>query len=269
MAPVLTPAAGLLRSRWRRRIVGRAADRAATLSGMRLLVLAPHPDDETFGCGALIARAAAAGQPVTVVVATDGARSATSDTLGPEDLVALRRTELRAACERLGVTELVELGYRDGTLDDRGTALAADVAAAVARHRPEAVLVPCAQDHHPDHRALHVAAVAAVRGSPRPPLLLAYPVWAWHAAPLFLGTGNRRALPGLWLWAARQYASVRWWRVPTDGHLERKRAAVAAYASQISNYTGEPGWSFLPPSFVAAFLGGDEVFLPVDVAGSH
>ena len=57
--------------------------------------------------------------------------------------------------------------------------------------------------------------------------------------------------------------------MPADGHLERERAAVAAYASQISNYTGEPGWSFLPPAFVAAFLGSDEVFLPVDVAGNH
>lgn len=244
---------------WRRRLTGRAIDATAAVTGRRLLVLAPHPDDETFGCGALIARAVAAGDPVTVVVATDGSRSATSRRFGPDEIAALRRDELRTACGQLGVRAdtIIELGYGDGTLAERLTELTADVSNLVKDLRPDIVLVPCGQDQHPDHRALHDAAVTAVDGA----VLLAYPIWAWHAAPIFLDARVTARLP-LWAWSLRQAAVGRWWRVPAGPHLDQKRSAIDAYASQVSNYTGEADWSYLPPEFVAAFLASDELFLP-------
>jgi hypothetical protein len=60
------------RTGWRRLSVRRSRDGEHLLDGRRLLVVSPHPDDETFGCGAAIARAATTGAGVTVVVATDG-----------------------------------------------------------------------------------------------------------------------------------------------------------------------------------------------------
>ena len=77
--------------RWRRRLAAGACDATDALAGRSLMVLAPHPDDETFGCGALIARARAAGSTVTVVIATDGSRCTSSARLGPAEIVALRR----------------------------------------------------------------------------------------------------------------------------------------------------------------------------------
>src|SRR2546429_4842091 len=143
------------------------------------MVLAPHPDDETLGCGATVSRTTAAGVPVTVVVATDGRRSTTSAVVDPDQLAELRSAELRRACRLLGVPldDVVQLGYQDGTLADRVPSLTRSLATALAERRPQVLLVPCAQDDHPDHRALHEAAVRAageVAGAD-PPLLLAYP----------------------------------------------------------------------------------------------
>ncbi|MDR7327419.1 MULTISPECIES: PIG-L deacetylase family protein [Catenuloplanes] len=238
-------------TRWRRRVAARAADATDTLTGRALMVLAPHPDDETFGCGALIARARANGDPVTVVVATDGARSTTSARLSATGLARLRTGELHAACTELGVTDVVQLGFPDGTLTANRDALTARLGALFEDRRPGHVLLPCREDAHPDHRALHHAGLAA-----GPVRAFAYPVWAWFEAPVFpAAAAADRAR--LWAWAA---ARSGWLRVPAGPFLDAKRQAIAAYASQTTNLTGEPGWSHLDPRFVAAFLGPHELF---------
>jgi LmbE family N-acetylglucosaminyl deacetylase len=249
-------------ARWRAGLAAHATDARPMLAGRTLMVLAPHADDETFGCGALIARARAAGTAVTVVVATDGARCATSAHLGPEDIAALRRGELRDACGRLGVptSQIIELGYGDGTLTDHRAAVTERLAELIAARRPDVVLAPCPQDQHPDHRALHDAATAVPLAGAQ--LLLGYPVWTWYSAPFFL-EAPPYAWPALWWWAARQRRSRAWLRVPTAIHLAAKRRAVDAYVSQTTNLTGEPGWSYLPERFVAMFLGPDELFVPL------
>ena len=264
--------------RWRRRLTGRATDATAEVTGRSLLVLAPHPDDETFGCGALMARARAAGDTVTVVVVTDGSRCAASDRLAPAEIAALRQVELRTACGHLGVgpDDTIMLGYDDGTLSSRLPQLTSAVAGLVERLCPDVVLVTCDQDQHPDHRALHEAAVTALRTVAAAPTLLGYPVWTWYSAPFFLEAPTAVRLR-LWWWAAGQVlrsgspggrAMAGWWRVPTGPYLAAKRSAVGAHVSQITDYTGEPGWSFLPPRFVALFLGADELFLPLAAAGT-
>jgi LmbE family N-acetylglucosaminyl deacetylase len=238
---------------WRQSVTGRAADITGTLAGRSLMVLAPHPDDETFGCGALIARARAAGTAVTVVVATDGARSTTSARVSPAGLARLRDNELHAACAELGVTDIVRLGFPDGELTRYRDALSTRLRVLYRDRRPDRVLLPCPQDGHPDHRALHHAGLAA-----EPARALSYPVWAWYSAPLFAAATHRER-PRLWAWAA---ARSGWLRVPTGPYLAAKRHAIAAYPSQTTNLTGEPGWSHLDPRFVATFLGPHEVFRP-------
>src|SRR5947208_7699287 len=77
------------------------------LRGERLLVLAPHPDDEVIGCGGLLALHLAEGRKVHVVVATDGAQAG--------DAVQ-RRSESRAAVALLGDATIEFLGYPDREL---------------------------------------------------------------------------------------------------------------------------------------------------------
>ena len=185
-------AAGRLADRWRGRLTARATDARPVIAGRGLLVVAPHPDDETFGCGALIARARAAGADVTVVVASDGARSTVTAKFGPAELAALRSAELREACRRLDVPDVLELGHPDGSLAGRAE-LADELAGLIADRRPGVVLTPCAQDPHADHLAVHRATVAALARVPGDPLLLGYPVWAWHAGPFFLAAPRRSA----------------------------------------------------------------------------
>lgn len=254
-------AADSLADRWRGRVTTRAADATATIAGRGLLVVAPHPDDETFGCGALIARARAAGADVTVVVASDGARCTATGKFGPAELAALRSAEVHEACRRLGVTDVLELGHPDGALTGRSE-LAGQLADLIASRRPGVVLTPCAQDLHGDHLATHRATVAALARVPGHPLLLGYPVWAWHAGPFFRAAppGQRLALRR---WAARQLWSGSWWRIPADEYGSQKQHAVMAYRSQTTNLTGEPGWSYLPPDFVRNLVGPYELFLPV------
>jgi LmbE family N-acetylglucosaminyl deacetylase len=229
----------------------------------RLTVLAAHPDDETLGCGALIARSRRAGVPVRVVVATDGRHSTRSELLPPERLAALRSVELRSACAQLGVPEheIVELGFPDGALPERRDALAGRLAELLSEQPPDLLLVPCARDVHPDHEELHRAAVRAAAGLDPAPTVLAYPIWSW-ASPV-AGPGVRRRLARLG-WTARQLVGgTRWLRVPAGEHLAGKQAALDRYVSQTRNLTGEPGWSLLPAADRDLFLQPDELFLPV------
>ena len=66
------------------------------------LVVAPHPDDETLGCGGSIAARAANGQRVVVAILTDGEAAATMRASAPDELAALRREEALLAASRLG-----------------------------------------------------------------------------------------------------------------------------------------------------------------------
>jgi LmbE family N-acetylglucosaminyl deacetylase len=74
------------------------------VTGGRALILAPHPDDESLGCGGLIAAACEAGQPPIVVILTDGAGSHPHSRRFPPDILrATREAETLAALACLGL----------------------------------------------------------------------------------------------------------------------------------------------------------------------
>lgn len=76
----------------------------ALLGSRGLVVVAPHPDDESLGCGGLIAAARASGRPVHLVVVSDGCGSHTQSRLyPPEKLRALREAETQRAGAVLGL----------------------------------------------------------------------------------------------------------------------------------------------------------------------
>ncbi|MBI3298071.1 MAG: PIG-L family deacetylase [Elusimicrobia bacterium] len=128
-----------------------------------LLVLASHPDDESLGCGGVVAAHCRAGRRAVVAFATDGGAGSPARLRGPR-LAELRRAEARAACRVLGA-ECEFWGLPDGRLA-RAVGLRARVAEALARLRPAAVLAPGADDPHPDHRAL-ARALARAEGRRR------------------------------------------------------------------------------------------------------
>src|SRR5690606_22301286 len=110
-----------MRSASRLLIRGRARERTAQAAGRSALVISPHPDDETLGCGATIARKLAAGARVTVLMLTDGRHSHRVSALSPDELARVRRAEAREAMRRLGLPEdgLRWAGLIDGAVAGR------------------------------------------------------------------------------------------------------------------------------------------------------
>lgn len=261
---------------WRRTLLNKAVDATGLVNGRRLMVLAPHPDDETLGCGAVIARARAAGAHVVVVVVTDGRHSSPSTIVEPQLLARMRTAELYLACRILGVSDenVIQLDHEDGTLSGCIPQLADELAMLLAEQRPETVFVTCAEDTHSDHQALHQALRLALRRSAVPagvgrsslPAVLAYPVWAWMSGPWFLEADRERWLR-LLAWAMRQLCATGWVAVRCGEHLQVKMAAIEAYVSQTTNLIGEPSWSYLPAESVSLFHQPSEIFLRVPAGG--
>jgi LmbE family N-acetylglucosaminyl deacetylase len=161
----------------------------ATATPARTLVFVhAHPDDEALLTAGTMARAAAEGQRVVLVVATDGAAGLASShhSVGEGGLAARRAAELDESCRALGVHRLVRLGYADSGLHgdeeqvDGGPAPlcrvpveeSAAVLAAILVEEDADVLVtydPNGGYGHPDHIRVHELGVRAaqIAGTPR------------------------------------------------------------------------------------------------------
>jgi LmbE family N-acetylglucosaminyl deacetylase len=135
---------------------------------LKLMCVLAHPDDESFGMGGMLAHSAAEGVATYLVTATGGELGWSGDPAdnpGPAALRELRRHELGAAAEVLGIREVSFLGYQDGELDqaEPGTAIA-QIAAHIRRVRPQVVVTfdPFGVYGHPDHIAISQLTTAAV-----------------------------------------------------------------------------------------------------------
>lgn len=135
----------------------------------RVLVVAPHADDEVFGCGGMLALHGRRGDAVRVVILTDGAAG---DPGGHEaDLAKVRRAESLAAGAVLCAAEHRFLGLPDGGLSEAAE-LEERLAAELADFAPELVYGPSPQEQHPDHRAASRALLAALSAGPKRRVLL-------------------------------------------------------------------------------------------------
>ncbi|RJE79126.1 PIG-L deacetylase family protein [Paracoccus sp. JM45] len=148
---------------------------ADLLQNRPLTILAPHPDDETLGCGALLFDAAQMGTACQVICATDGAAShPASRSWFPARIARERECELRAACEVLAPNAAVEwLGHPDCHAP-RDAASAEQVAAMIP---PNALLLASwCKDPHIDHESC--AELALLIAGMRPDVELQfYPIW--------------------------------------------------------------------------------------------
>jgi len=218
-----------------------------------IVIIAPHPDDETLGCGGLIALLASQDAAVHVIILTDGEAShvghpaLTAAQVGPA-----RRQEARAALTILGGPALAQsavfLGLPDGRLDRLSpTEIATLHTALVETFRqvqPAAVFAPYRHGGSSEHTAASdfTRAACAIAGVSA---LLEYPIWAWW--------NPFRLLPQFRL-AAKNF------RLPLDSQLRAlKRTALACHRTQVDP---TPPWlnPLLPSAITRACLSRREFF---------
>ncbi|MBV1823987.1 PIG-L deacetylase family protein [Komagataeibacter oboediens] len=215
-----------------------------------VMVLAPHPDDESLGCGGLIAACCAAGMPPVVVIMTDGAASHPNSRQWPAPrLRAKRQQEARNAVACLGLPpdRLVFLGLPDAAAPHDGPVFA-DMATRLA-HLATArdcttLLVPWRADPHCDHEAAWKMGVAVQRlcGA----MLLAYPVWGW-------------LLPDE---MDLDHAPPRGLRLDITAHRATKARAIGMHESQYGGLiTDDPDGFHLPDRLLDALVTDYEVFV--------
>jgi LmbE family N-acetylglucosaminyl deacetylase len=135
---------------------------ASRLEAKKVLVLAPHPDDEVFGCGGALADLLARGAEVEVLLVTDGAALA-GDESARRGVTSRRAEESRVALALLGGGTVHEGGLPDRGLGARPAELEALLSAWIARTSPDLVFAPSPVETHPDHRAVAYALFAVAR----------------------------------------------------------------------------------------------------------
>jgi LmbE family N-acetylglucosaminyl deacetylase len=205
-----------------------------------------HPDDEALFTGGTLARCAAEGHRVVLVVATAGERGLAAD---PSGLRERRRAELAAAAAALGVSRTVELGYGDSGFDEPpdpppGSFCAVPVDAAAERlaavlGEERADVLTVYDGHggygHRDHVRVHDVGLAAARLARTPVVLqatvdrraLLRAVRLLHAVGVRPGGMSPQRLAGAYAGPEQitHRVDVRRWR-------RAKQAALAAHASQ-------------------------------------
>ncbi len=140
------------------------------------LAVYAHPDDPEVGCGGTLARWAAAGSRIHVVICTSGDKGAAAEGIDAADLVAVRASEITGACAALGVAGHTLLEHSDGEVEP--VRLRRQVVALVRRLRPEVVLCPDPTAvffgqhyfNHRDHRDVGWATMDALSPDARSPL---------------------------------------------------------------------------------------------------
>jgi LmbE family N-acetylglucosaminyl deacetylase len=227
----------------------RARPVPALSPGSVLLVVAPHPDDESLGCGRLIAAYGESSVTVHLAWLTDG--DASHSDIDPVELARRRRTEAAAAADVLGVppARRHQFGAPDGDLPalspDQREVLIARLAALMTALQPAEVYVTSACDGSTEHAAAHALVVAGIARVNPPPRLRTYLVWAhW----------NVRALVRIAFGPGPVY-----WR-PDPAHNDRRRAAIAAHRTQTRPFP--PATTpLLSSHFLACFPSDGEIFL--------
>lgn len=216
-----------------------------------VLVLAPHPDDETLGCGVAIMDALAAGRDVTVALLTDGGAShPRSREFPPPKLAALRRGEFDAALDalRVGAGGPARLSARAFDLPDTGLDEAARAdSSIVAQLRSLAEAIGAKTlwstwrgDPHCDHKA---AAALADRLTDGTMVRADYAVWG-----RFGDAGSALRVDDIRAIAARRTSA--------------KRRAMACYRSQLTTLVpDDPSGFVMPTALSEHFAESDELFI--------
>jgi LmbE family N-acetylglucosaminyl deacetylase len=230
-----------------------------------VLVVAPHPDDETLGCGGTIALLRSLGCEVYTLVISDGTRSHPRSRKYPETaLRTLREQETIAGLSILGVEpqSVTFLRLQDGavpTPSEAGFSAAVDRCCTYLNQLSfnplswqslQLILLPWRADPHPDHRASWQLIQTVLTELAITPRQLEYPIWDWDV--------QQR---GKALAKGQDEGAFVGWRIDISAVLAEKRQAIAQYRSQVTDLIDDDPQGFrLVPEMIANFTRPWEIF---------
>ncbi|HEA29186.1 MAG TPA: methyltransferase domain-containing protein [Leeuwenhoekiella sp.] len=217
------------------------------------LVLAPHPDDESLGCGGMLALLLKKDVPVYVAFITNGnASHPNSLQFPPAKLAALRKQEAITACSILGIAPeaLTFFDQPDGKLHtiglEKSTVLIEKLTEIIEKRQIKTVFAPYEKDAHDDHRETWQLAQQAVEHSINKPALAEYPIWLWK-------NGKQEDYP--------DSSIYNFFRLNVGEVQEVKNRAVAAHKSQVTRFIDDDPEGFcLTPEQLEPFTENEEYF---------
>lgn len=212
-------------------------DRIEKWKDKTILVVTPHPDDETFSAGGLLALLAENGNNIRILIYTSDNAGSNDPTMTKERLAEIRKAEEEEACRILGIPKdnITWLGYDDGMLEyvDRRE-LTKQVAREIRRHRPDAVFsidpgAPYEQWHKSDHRTGAYITADAMRAA----------AWRLYFPELEREGFKHHNVPVAFFY----YSAQPNYTVDITDVVERKAQAAAAHTSQfgsmVTSYDGK------------------------------
>lgn len=216
-------------------------------SKVSAMVFSPHQDDETLGCGGMIAQKREQGITVAVTFLTDGRGSHGTDPNIQNEIIQTRKQESLKALGILGVepSEIHFLDKLDGGLPDLNIEdkkqTIEQIAQLLKHYQPGEVYVPHRKDCHKDHEATYYLVKEAIAQNGLKIELLQYPIWVFWRAPLFI------------LLKIQDITTA--YRLSITSVQEKKKRAIAAYPSQMQT---------LPRGFIKRFLQSEEIFFKAE-----
>lgn len=225
----------------------------ATIFRGELVFAAPHMDDEVLACGGTIA-SLPDKERIHVVYATNGSKSPVPafEWIGSSsaDLPSIRRAEAQSALDVLGIPEQNRqfLDFPDGELQHNVSNVQHALAGLLERVRPSHVFIPFRFDRHPDHVALHAAAMRASSSIRQPIQVVEYFVYyRWRLLP---GGDIRKIIQPEHLV-----------RIDISGQSQRKQRALECYVSQATCFFSWQDRPILPAARVVEVSRSPELFL--------
>lgn len=210
-----------------------------------VLIVAPHPDDETFGCGEALAAATEAGREIGIVLLSDGEGShPRSSEYGRDRLVALRRKEMRAALEVLAPGQdipVMRAGLKDGSsdLERLGLHRLQRIFAFASALDAKSIWTTWNGDPHCDHKT--AATLGRMVADEIGAEFWRFPVWGRF--------GERDVPHDLCIFADREFRA-------------RKREAIDAYRSQTTSLIADdPDGVVIPQGLLDHFVQSPEIFI--------
>lgn len=233
------------------------------------LIIAPHPDDEVFGCGGQIAQFRDAGLPVDVLYLTSGETSHDNCCrMDQEKLAHSRHNQALESARGLGVHEtyLHWFSLRDGAIPGKGSpgfGTAVDRLAEIIRtNAANQLYCPHPLDCWPDHEAAAEISMEAVRATGLPITVRFYLVWGWYSMPF-------RRIGRLWKWNDRVMGSapkrLNTFRYDIGAVLPKKLAAIESYVRPHPPGCPNPYVGALPEGFLDPFKKPYEIFFDAGI----